>query len=272
LNITDKAVLNNGVGIPYLGLGVYLIQGNNVIRAIQWAFEAGYRHLDTAKFYDNEKEVGEAVRSSGISRSEIFVTTKLWNDDHGTEKARKAFYKSLERLGLDYVDLYLIHWPGGGKREETWKALEKLYEEKVCKTIGVSNFTIAHLKELLQYAYIIPQINQVEFSPFLYQKDLLRFCNENKIQLEAYSPLGKGEILNNSKLMEIAKKYSKSTAQILIRWCLQHKIVVIPKSSIKNRIFENANVFNFEISVEDMKRLDSFDQNLRVTWDPTGVE
>jgi methylglyoxal/glyoxal reductase len=272
LTINDKAKLNNGVEILCFGLGVYLIHGKSVLESIQWAFEAGYRHIDTAKFYENEKEVGQAIRNSAIPRLEIFVTTKLWNDDHGYNNARKAFYKSLERFGLDYIDLFLIHWPGGNKREETWKALESLYKEGVCKAIGVSNYTISHLRNTLEIAEIIPQINQVEFSPFLYQKDLLEFCISNNIQLEAYSPLGKGSILNDSKLIEMANKYSKSAAQILIRWCLQHRVVVIPKSSNKTRIFENANVFDFQISADDMDKLDSFNKNLHVTWDPSGVK
>ena len=272
LSINDKAKLNNGLEIPYLGLGVYLIKGKSVLESIQWALEAGYRHIDTAKFYENESEVGLAVRNSLIPRSEIFITTKLWNDDHGYDNARKAFYKSLERFGFDYVDLFLIHWPGGNKREETWRALESLYKEGVCKSIGVSNYTINHLTNTLENAEIMPQLNQVEFSPFLYQKELFEFCISNKIQLEAYSPLGKGEILKNSKIIEIAKIYNKSTAQILIRWCLQHKVVVIPKSSNKARIFENANVFDFQISSGDMNKLDSLNQNLRVTWDPSGVK
>jgi diketogulonate reductase-like aldo/keto reductase len=271
LSVGDKSILNNGIKIPFLGLGAYLLTGVETINAIHWALEAGYRHIDTAKMYNNEKEVGAAVKSSGIPRSEIFVTTKLWNDEHGFDRAKKACYKSLERFGFDYIDLYLIHWPGGGRREETWKALESLYDEGVCKSIGVSNYTIDHLKGTLKIANIIPQVNQVEFSPFLYQSELLEFCTENKIQLEAYSPLGKGEILNNHGLKEIAKKYNKSTAQVLIRWCLQHKIVVIPKSANRNRIIENANVFDFEISMEDMNKLDSLNKNLRVTWNPEGV-
>jgi methylglyoxal/glyoxal reductase len=272
LNINDKAKLNNGVEIPYLGLGVYLIEGKNVLESIRWAFEAGYRHIDTAKFYENEKEVGLAVRNSAIPREEIFITTKLWNDDHGYDKARKAFYKSLERFGFDYIDLFLIHWPGGDKRDETWKALESLYKEGVCKAIGVSNYTINHLRNTLDIAEIIPQINQVEFSPFLYQKELHEFCINNDIQLEAYSPLGKGRILNNPGLIDFAKKYNKSAAQILIRWCLQHKVVVIPKSSDKTRIFENADIYDFQISIEDMDKLDLLNEDLRVTWDPSGVK
>jgi diketogulonate reductase-like aldo/keto reductase len=272
LSVNDNAILNNGIKIPYLGLGAYLLEGREAITAIHWALEAGYRHIDTAKMYNNEKEVGDAVRSSGIPRPEIFITTKLWNTEHGYEKAKKACYKSLEKLGFDYIDLYLIHWPGGGNREETWKALESLYDEGVCKSIGVSNYTIDHLKGTLEHANVIPQINQVEFSPFLYQRELLEFCEENKIQLEAYSPLGKGELIHNPGLKEIAKKYNKSTAQILIRWSLQHKIVVIPKSANRNRIIENANVFDFEISAEDMNRLDSFNRNLRVTWNPERVK
>lgn len=257
--------------MPYLGLGVYKTLGEETKRAIHWALERGYRLIDTAAMYGNEKEVGEAIRESFLPREEIFITTKLWNDDHGYEKALKAFEESLERLKCEYIDLYLIHFPVEGIRNETWKALEKIYQEGLCRAIGVSNYTIKHLEELLEFCNVLPAVNQVEFSPYLFQKELLAFCKSQKIQLEAYSPLTRGKKLNDLKLVEIAEKYHKTPAQILIRWALQHEIVVIPKSSHKERIYENADVFDFNISLEDMKLLDSFNENFRVCWNPENV-
>jgi diketogulonate reductase-like aldo/keto reductase len=273
LSISGKKKLNNGTEIPYFGLGVYLTQaGDETINAVKWALEAGYRHIDTAKVYGNEKEVGIALKESGIPRSEVFITTKLWNTDHGLESALKAFDNSLQTLGTDYIDLYLIHWPGTQKRGESWKALEKIYKEGRCKAIGVSNYTIRHLKELLDMCEVVPAINQVEFSPFLYQKELLDFCNKNNIQIEAYSPLARAKKLKDARLIEIAKKYSKTPAQLLIRWSLQHNLVVIPKSARKERIIENSGVFDFNISEQDMERLDSMNENFRVAWDPSTLE
>jgi methylglyoxal/glyoxal reductase len=270
LNIQSKIKLNNGVEIPRLGLGVYLIDdGKEVENAIKWAFEKGYRHVDTAAAYNNETGVGSAVRESNIAREDIFVTTKLANGDQGYDSALKAFEKSLNKLGLDYVDLYLIHWPETGKRKDSWKAFEEIYKSGRTKSIGVSNYTIRHLEELFSYSDVIPVINQVEFNPFLYQKDLLDFCHKNNVRLEAYSPLVKAQKLENKVLQNISKKYSKSSAQILIRWALQHDLAVIPKSSNKNRIFENAEVFDFEISSEDMDKLNSLDEGFRASWNPS---
>jgi len=272
LTINDKAKLNNGVEIPYFGLGVYLSDpGEETYKALRWAFEAGYRHVDTAAFYKNEKDVGLAIKDSGIPRQEIFVTTKLWNDDHGYDKALKGFEASLKNLGLDYLDLYLIHWPVSGLRNETWKALETILSEGRSRAIGVSNYTTSHLKELLNTCQVVPTVNQVEFSPFLYQKGLLEFCRQNDIQLEAYSPLARASKLSEARLKAVASRYGKTPAQIMIRWALEHRIVVIPKSVHKERIYENAEVFDFEISAEDMQILDSLDENYRVAWDPSRI-
>jgi diketogulonate reductase-like aldo/keto reductase len=272
-DINYKMKMNNGIEIPQFGLGVYLSKsGNECTNAVTWALEAGYRHIDTAKAYGNEKEVGEAVRNSGIPRNEIFITTKLWNDDHGYDSALKAFNKSLNTLNVDYIDLYLIHWPVKEKRKDSWKAFEKIYESGYCKSIGVSNYMINHLEELFGYANIIPAIDQVEFSPYAYYKELLVFCTKNKILLEAYSPLTRMKKLGESKLKEIATKYDKTTAQILIRWAIDHDLVVIPKSSRKERIIENANVFDFELDKEDLKILDNLNEDYRVAWDPTTVD
>lgn len=272
-DINYKMKMNNGIEIPQFGLGVYLTKsGNECVNAVKWALEAGYRHIDTARIYGNEKDVGEAVRNSGIKREEIFITTKLWNDDHGYDSALEAFDKSLKRLNVDYIDLYLIHWPVKGKRKDSWKALEKIYESGYCRSIGVSNYMIVHLEELFSYANIIPVINQVEFSPYNYQKDLLDFCNKNKIILEAYSPLTRMKKVDDPKVLPIAKKHNKTVAQILIRWAIQQEIVVIPKSARKERIIENANVFDFEIDTADMKILNNLDEGFRVSWDPTTTD
>lgn len=271
LTIKSTITLNNDVEMPRLGIGTWQIRdGRPVRRTLEWAFETNYRHVDTAAMYGNERGVGRAVRESEIPREEIFVTTKLWNDDHGYDNALRAFDKSLQRLGFDYVDLYLIHWPVSGLREETWRALEKIYNEGRVRAVGVSNYTIQHLEDLLQIAEVIPTVNQVEFHPWLYQKELLDYCNGHDIVLEAYSPLTKGERLDHPRLKKIAASYDKSPAQILIRWALQHDIVVIPKSSNPDHIRANADVFDFEISGEDMCRIDAFDENYHCTWDPTG--
>ncbi|MGC9357760.1 MAG: aldo/keto reductase [Anaerolineae bacterium] len=285
LTIESTVTLNNGVEIPRFGLGTWQIRdGRPVRRAIEWALEAGYRLIDTAAMYGNERGVGQAVKQSGIPREEIFVTTKLWNNDHGYEPALRAFDESMRKLGLDYVDLYLIHWPVSGLRAETWRALEEIYEEGRARAIGVSNYTIRHLEDLLGGAGTapaanhpsssgrsptVPAVNQVEFHPWLYQKDLLDYCVEHDILLEAYSPLTKGRRLDNPALRELAEAYGKSPAQILIRWALQHDIVVIPKSDDKEHIQENTDVFDFEISERDMCRLDDLDENYHCTWDPT---
>ncbi len=271
-DINYKIKLNNGFEIPQFGLGVYLTKPSRCVNACLSSFEAGYRHIDSASIYGNEKEVGEAVKRSGIPREEIFVTTKLWNDDHGYDKALKAFDKSLKNLCLDYIDLYLIHWPGTDKRKEAWKALENIYESGRCRAIGVSNYMIHHLEELLGYANIIPAVNQVEFHVFLYLKDLLEFCAKHKIALEGYSPLARMKRLDNPIVEQMMKKYSKSYSQIMIKWSLQHGVITIPKSAKRERIFENANVFDFEISNSDMKILNGLDEGLRLSWNPMKIK
>jgi diketogulonate reductase-like aldo/keto reductase len=272
LRIDAKVKLNNGVEMPVFGLGTYQTGGGKETReAVLWALEAGYRHIDTAAMYGNEEDVGEAVQKSGIPREEIFVTTKLWNTNHGYQKALVAFDESLNKLGLAYVDLYLIHWPVEDLRMDSWKALEKLLKKGKCRAIGVSNYMLHHLEELLDNSSTIPTVNQVEFSPYLYQKELVDFCAKHGIQFEAYSPLTKSHKLNDPRLVDIASRYSKTPAQILIRWALQKDVVVIPKSSRKERIIENADVFDFTISAEDMDILDSFNRNLHTSWDPTTV-
>jgi len=256
--------------MPVLGLGMWQAGSGKATRnAVAYALQIGYRLFDTAKLYGNERDLGVAVRESGIPRDEIFVTTKLWNNDHGYESALRAFEKSRRELGgLDYVDLYLIHWPVPGLRHESWKALLKIHDDGLARSIGVSNYTIRHLEELLPATPIPPAVNQVEFHPFLYQKDLLEFCVKQRIQLEAYSPLTRGHRLNHPIVTQVAAKYARTPAQVLIRWSLQHGLVVIPKSIRPDRIRENAAVFDFELKREDMERLDSLDESSHVAWNP----
>jgi methylglyoxal/glyoxal reductase len=270
--VEQVAKLNNGVMIPRLGLGVYQSPPGQVTqRAVEYALQIGYRHIDTARIYNNETDVGTALRKSGIKREDVFITTKLWNSDHGYETALKACDDSLKRLGLKYLDLYLIHWPVSELRDESWKALTKLLRDGKARSIGVSNYTIRHLTELLDQSDSVPMVNQVEFSPFLYQKQLLEYCGKNKIQVEAYSPLTQGEKLNHPRIVQIAKKHRKTPAQVLIRWSLQHNLVTIPKSVREERIKENSQVFDYSLAAEDMKILDSLDENFRNSWDPTNA-
>ncbi|MGA4720906.1 aldo/keto reductase [Fictibacillus nanhaiensis] len=272
-SIHDRAVLHNGVQMPWIGLGVYKAEdGDEVIQSIKWALDAGYRSIDTASLYDNETGVGQAIAESNVPREEIFITTKVWNTDQGYERTLAAFDASLERLGLDYVDLYLIHWPVPGKYNETWKALEKIYNEGRTKAIGVSNFKEHHLEDLMREAEIKPMVNQVEYHPRLSQEKLLAFCKEQGIQLEAWRPLLKGEIFEEPTLVELADKYNKSVAQIILRWDLQNGVVTIPKSVTQHRIEENIELFDFELSNEDMTRISVLNQDKRNGADPDDPE
>ena len=265
----SRLPLNDGSKIPLLGLGVWqAAPGKETRKAVAYALECGYRLIDTAQMYGNERDVGIAVRESGLPREDVFVTTKLWNSDHGYDAALRAFEASRRDLGLDYVDLYLIHWPVPRLRHESWKALLKLKQDGLARSIGVSNYTIPHLQELLPATSIPPSVNQVEFHPFLYQRELLEFCKAHRIQLEAYSPLTRGRRLKHPVIVEIAANYQRTPAQVLIRWSLQHGLVVIPKSARPERIRENAAVFDFELKSADMARLDSLDEHSRVAWNP----
>jgi diketogulonate reductase-like aldo/keto reductase len=264
LSPQSSTLLNNGVEIPRLGLGVYQAPpGESNLRAVKYALDVGYRHIDTAWLYGNEGDVGKAILESSIEREEIFITTKVWNSDQGYRSTLAACERSLQRLGLAYVDLYLIHWPVEGQNNNTWKAMIQLLREGKTRAIGVSNYEIFHLQEIFQNFDVIPSVNQVEFHPFLYQEKLLEFCKNSNIQLEAYSPLTRGQRLNHPTLVDLAKKYDKSPAQILIRWSLQHGLVVIPKSIRKDRIRENIQVFDFQLEETDMKLLKSLNEDLR---------
>lgn len=268
-SVKDTYTLHNGVAMPCLGLGVYLAkQGPQVVNAVKWAIEAGYRHIDTAAIYQNEVGVGQGIAQTGIARDQIFVVSKVWNDQQGYQQTLDAFDQSLQKLNLQYLDLYLIHWPVKNKYHHTWRALETLYQQGKVKAIGVSNFMQHHLEDLMQKAIVVPMVNQMEFHPFLVQQDLLNFCKNHHIQYEAWSPLMKGQILTKKPLIDLANKYQKTVAQLVLRWCLQKGVVAIPKSTNKNRITENANIFDFEITQADVAFIDGLDGNYRVGPDP----
>lgn len=269
MNSNGTVTLNNGLEMPIIGLGVWKTPNDQAgLNAIKYALSIGYRHIDTAQFYANEEIVGRAVKESGIDQSDIFVTSKVELSNFGHNRTIKSFNDSLAKLGFDYLDLFILHFPVNKLRIDSYKALEQLYKNKKVRAIGVSNFTVEHLKELMEQTEIIPAVNQVEFSPFLYQKELLQFCKENKIQVVGYSPLTQGKRLGDPTLVDIASKYNKTTAQILIRWQIEHDIVVIPKSINPVRIKENFEVFDFEISETDIEILDSLNKNKRYSWNP----
>lgn len=276
-HLQDTTTLYNGVNMPWFGLGVFKVEeGPELVDAVRTAIKHGYRSIDTAAIYGNEEGVGQGIReglaAAGIKREDLFVTSKVWNADLGYESTLKAYDESLRKLGLEYLDLYLIHWPVEGKYIDAWKALETLYKEGRVKAIGMSNFQVHHLETLMKEAEIKPMVNQVEYHPRLTQKELQAYCRENGIQLEAWSPLMQGELLNQEDLQQIADKYQKSIAQIILRWDLQNGVVTIPKSTKEHRIIENASIFDFELSNEDMQRIDSLNQNHRVGPDPDNFD
>ncbi|MFJ8259075.1 aldo/keto reductase [Peribacillus asahii] len=276
-NLQDTTTLYNGVKMPWLGIGVFKVEeGPELVNAVKFAVKHGYRSIDTAAIYENEEGVGQAIREgldeAGISREELFVTSKVWNSDLGYESTIAAYETSLKKLGLDYLDLYLIHWPVEGKYKEAWRALETLYKEGKVKAIGVSNFQIHHLEDLIKDAEIKPMINQVEYHPRLTQKEVQAFCQEHGIQLEAWSPLMQGQLLDNPVLQEIAHTHNKTIAQVIIRWDLQNGVVTIPKSTKEHRIVENSAVFDFELTKEEMQRIDELNQNHRVGPDPDNFD
>ncbi len=254
--------LSNGVQMPYFGLGVFKTQdGEEVENAVKWALEAGYRHIDTAAIYNNEQGVGNAIKSSVIPRNELFITTKIWNDDQRNETVMEGFEQSLKLLQTDYVDLYLIHWPVQEKYSKTWKVIEEIYRSGRAKAIGVSNFLHHHLEELFRTAEIRPMINQVECHPHLVQQPLIDFCQSNQIVYEAWSPIMRGKVNGIPLFSELSEKYHKSPVQIVLRWDLQKGIVTIPKSVHQERIKHNADIFDFELSAEDILRIDTLDQD-----------
>lgn len=265
-------VLNNGVAIPYVGLGVFRMTEDDgqTEQAVRWALEAGYRHIDTAAAYNNETGVGKAIRESGVARKDIFLTTKLWNGSQREGNQREAFEKSLERLDTDYVDLYLIHWPVKEKFCESWKIMEELYEQGRIRAIGVSNFLEHHLEELLKVAKIVPAVNQVECHPYLSQEPLVKKCEQLGIAFEAWSPIGggKNDLPSHPELIAIGKQYGKSAVQVMLRWEVQRGIITIPKSVNRERIAQNIDIFDFELSEQDMQRIAALNRDERVGSHP----
>lgn len=268
MEVKTTVKLNNGREIPQLGLGVYGA-GTETKMAVRWALQAGYRHIDTASIYENEREVGEAVLHSGIPREKVFITSKLWNDDMRRNCQEEAFEKSLQNLGMEYIDLYLIHWPVENFTE-SWKVLERLYISGKVKSIGVSNFGKKQLDCLMESASITPAVNQIECHPLLNQEELILFCRRLHIVCESYSPFGGPEsgLLSHPGLLEIAKRYEKSPAQIIIRWNIQRELVVIPKSIHQERIISNMQVYDFELTDDDMEFIDRLDEGKRFRANP----
>ena len=276
-SLQDTTTLHNGVEMPWFGLGVFRVeQGPDAVNSVRWAIKHGYRSIDTAAIYGNEVGVGQGIREgleeTGLSREDLFITSKVWNSELAYEDALAAYDASLKRLGLEYLDLYLIHWPKPGKYKEGWRALETLYKDGRVKSIGVSNFQIHHLEDVLQDAEIVPMVNQIEYHPYLTQKELHAFCSERDIKVEAWSPLMAGELLDQPMLQEIANKHSKSVAQVILRWDLQNGVITIPKSINEHRIIENANIFDFELSGEEVQQIFELNQNRRCGADPDNFD
>ena len=270
--IDTKVKLNNGVGIPIFGLGVFRAgAGEGTRNAVGWALDAGYRHIDTAHIYGNEVEVGAALQESRLHREKVFVTTKLWNDHQGYRRTLKAIDKSLTFLKLDYVDLFLMHWPEPGERLESWRAMEEIYAEGKARAIGVSNFMRRHLDELVNISQVVPAVNQIELHPFCQQRDAVARSRELGIAVQAYSPLAKAKRMDHPVLVQIANATGRSVAQVMIRWGLQHGFIQIPKSADRDRIRENATVFDFALTPDQMKQLDALEEGFHSAWDPTNV-
>jgi diketogulonate reductase-like aldo/keto reductase len=271
MDIASTLPLPSSVAIPRFGLGVYQA-GRRTEEAVGWAIEAGYRHVDTASMYGNEAEVGAAIRraeaAGRVRRGEVFVTTKLWNSDHGYDEALRAFDASARRLGLDHVDLFLLHWPVPERRLQSWRALERILAEGRCRAIGVSNFMVRHLEELLAKCNSPPAVNQVELHPWCQQRDVVAFCEARDIAVVAYSPLTKGLRLRDPRLAAVAREVGRTPAQVLLRWSLQKGFVTIPKSARRERILENAAIFDFALGAEPMAALDGLNEERHVTWDP----
>jgi diketogulonate reductase-like aldo/keto reductase len=258
LKKNTSTILNNGLEIPLLGLGT----GTELQNAVKWALDCGYRLIDTAQFYDNELIIGQQISDSKIPREEIFITSKVWNDYQGYNKTLMAFEESITKLKVEYLDLYLIHWPVEESFLDTWKAMEDIYKSGRVKAIGVSNFSIEHLEKLLSVSNIVPTINQIEFHPYKNQKSLREFCNKYDIKIEAWGPLKQGQFINQDVLKAIAKKYKRTVTQIILKWQIQQGIITIPKSNNELHIQENIDIFDFEISDIDMKLIDDLNKKM----------
>ncbi|KRN78766.1 aldo/keto reductase [Fructilactobacillus lindneri] len=270
LNVKSTVKLNNGVDMPRFGLGVWKSDNATATQSVRWALAHGYKAIDTAKQYGNEAGVGEGLTKglaeNGLKREDVFLTTKIFNGDEGYQSTLDAFEGQLKRLQTDYVDLVLIHWPVTDKYNETWRALEKIYREGKARAIGVSNFDINRLRDLMKHASIKPVLNQMEFNPLEQETDIRAFCSKHNIELEAWSPLGHGEALTNPQIENLAKKYNKSTAQVIIRWELQSGIITIPKSTHEQYIIENADVYDFELSDDDIALINGLNLDKRSIW------
>lgn len=266
--------LNTGRKVPAIGFGTWQIGSDDEAKAaVLSALETGYRVIDTARIYGNERGVGAAIRESGLRREDIFVTTKLWNDDQGYDRTLAACTQSLEKLGLDYLDLYLIHWPATHKRHDSWRAFEKLLADGTIQAAGVSNYTVEHLEDLARRSELTPAVNQVEFHPYIYdqQHDLLNYCQDKGILIEAYSPLSRVSNSPQSIVQKIAERLRVSSQQVVLRWCVQHGTLPLPRSVNPAHIASNFTIDDFELNNDDMKLLDSLSDGQRVTWDPTGM-
>ncbi|AKP67950.1 aldo/keto reductase [Companilactobacillus ginsenosidimutans] len=283
-SLDSTITLNNGVKMPRLGMGVWKINNAGASQSVQWAIKHGYRAIDTAKQYGNEAGVGQGLTKgladNNMKREDIFLTTKIFNGDQGYESTLEAFEDQLKRLQTDYVDLLLIHWPVDGKYLDTWRALEKIYHEGKARAIGVSNFNITRLKTILKNGSVKPTINQMEFHPLCQEEDIRNYCEQRNIQFEAWSPLGGGKVLNDERLKKIAAKYNKSVAQIILRWDLQQNVITIPKSVHEERLIQNTQIFDFELSNEDVQEINTYDNEARDLWysgfywhgNPTGMK
>ena len=268
-DLSGSFKLRNGVSMPYLGLGTYKADNNEeVIDAVRYALNSGYRHIDTASIYKNEEGVGKGVGESDVDRSEVFIVSKVWNADQGYSETLRAFDLTLNTLELDYLDLYLIHWPVAGKYKDTWKAMERLYRENRVRAIGVSNFMQHHLADLSETSEVVPMVNQMEFHPFLVQQPLIDYCAAHNIQYESWSPFMQGKLFELDICDAMVENYGKTAAQLILRYNLQKGIVAIPKSINKERIRSNAEIFDFELSTDDMSYLDSLDKGKRTGPDP----
>ena len=265
--------MNNDREIPQIALGLWKVKNKNECReSVEAALELGYTHFDTAQIYGNESYLGEALQEAGVDRSKLFITTKIWNGNQKEKKLQPSFEESLENLQTDYVDLLLLHFPVSKTRRAAWPLMEEIYKSGKAKSIGVSNYTIRHLEELLKECKIKPAVNQVELHVFLQQPELLDFCKQNDIVVEAYSPLAHGHGMDDPVLQKIAQKYDKTSAQIMLRWCVEKELVILPKSVHADRIKQNFEVFDFSLDAEDMQELKNLDKDYRTCWDPTDVQ
>ena len=275
MDLSSSKTLNNGVAMPYVGLGVWLAEDQETVQAVKWALEAGYRHIDTAKIYNNEAAVGRGVKESGLPREKVFITTKLWNEDMRVGRQMEAFEESLKALNTDYVDLYLIHWAVEDVYIPSWKVLEQIYKDGRAKAIGVCNFQQHHLEKLMDVATVKPAINQFECHPFLSQEPLVAFCENEGIACEAWGPLGgKGSpLVSNPELVAIGIKYGKTAAQVILRWHIQRGVIVLPKSVHQERIIANSQIFDFSLSDADMQSISAMNHNkrLHLSLDPDKV-